>query len=637
MRLFTLMFALIGLLAGAAGAWLYAHNVITKFETRNLNRLNSALHAAEIAWPALLADGQLLYVSGPAPDDEAAGLVVQMAHDVLPAAVVVDETTRMQGEAATNQANSPTPPRLEILRSDAGISLMGRAPSGPALTALHAAVSNLSNASNVTNLVEETSDTPAPDWNAAVEFALRTLPQTPEATLTIRPGRLTIDAVASSANWQLGLAEMLEQMRPEDVVLELNIIAPMPVISPFYFLVDLSSDPVQMACTARNADEESRIITAAINAGLAPGDHSCNIGIGAPSEQWGNVVATALNTLSELGGGRLEIVNTDVTFSNLTAPLDILGQTEIGLRAELPAIYSLRPLSVTVVDTVETTEAPASSGGWGPRFIAVRDAQGAVVLRGMVRDNLNSKVVTSYAEARFGYEAVSSDLSEAPDLPDGWQARIFTSIDALNLLETGQATVTPTTFQLRGTGSLPDLEAELDTMLRAALGADNYRLQVIQTDPPVVEEVQMDERLCASRLSGILADNQINFAPSSAVIEETSAPVITTLADLLHQCRHVDFQIGGHTDSQGREEMNAALSQSRADSVLNSILASNQLMGKLTAFGYGESRPIATNDTEDGRALNRRIEIIPLAEVEAAEAEAAAAAAAPEETADEQN
>jgi OOP family OmpA-OmpF porin len=90
------------------------------------------------------------------------------------------------------------------------------------------------------------------------------------------------------------------------------------------------------------------------------------------------------------------------------------------------------------------------------------------------------------------------------------------------------------------------------------------------------------------------------------------------------------MEIGGHTDSQGREEMNLGLSQSRADAVLNGLLARGVLVSNLTARGYGETRPIADNENEEGRERNRRIEFR-LQDVvdarDAAEAEAEAEAA----------
>ena len=81
------------------------------------------------------------------------------------------------------------------------------------------------------------------------------------------------------------------------------------------------------------------------------------------------------------------------------------------------------------------------------------------------------------------------------------------------------------------------------------------------------------------------------------------------------------MEIAGHTDSQGREEMNQSLSQSRAEAVLQALMARRVLTSNLSAKGYGESRPIADNDTEDGREENRRIEFTIITDEDTAEAD----------------
>jgi OOP family OmpA-OmpF porin len=77
---------------------------------------------------------------------------------------------------------------------------------------------------------------------------------------------------------------------------------------------------------------------------------------------------------------------------------------------------------------------------------------------------------------------------------------------------------------------------------------------------------------------------------------------------LLKTCGELRLEIQGHTDSQGREEMNLALSQSRAQSVLNELRARRVPTSSFSAKGYGEARPIQDNDSADGREANRRIE-----------------------------
>lgn len=70
----------------------------------------------------------------------------------------------------------------------------------------------------------------------------------------------------------------------------------------------------------------------------------------------------------------------------------------------------------------------------------------------------------------------------------------------------------------------------------------------------------------------------------------------------------------GHSDSVGNDAVNLALSEKRAQNVRNALLARGLPADRLTARGYGKSRPLAPNDTELGRKLNRRVELIVLGE-----------------------
>jgi OOP family OmpA-OmpF porin len=68
------------------------------------------------------------------------------------------------------------------------------------------------------------------------------------------------------------------------------------------------------------------------------------------------------------------------------------------------------------------------------------------------------------------------------------------------------------------------------------------------------------------------------------------------------------IEVGGHTDSDGSDAANQALSESRAKAVREALIKFNVKPEMLTEKGYGESKPIKTNDTEDGKFQNRRIE-----------------------------
>jgi outer membrane protein OmpA-like peptidoglycan-associated protein len=71
----------------------------------------------------------------------------------------------------------------------------------------------------------------------------------------------------------------------------------------------------------------------------------------------------------------------------------------------------------------------------------------------------------------------------------------------------------------------------------------------------------------------------------------------------------VNVIVEGHTDSTGSDAYNQALSQRRADAVLNYLVRKGVPANRLTARGFGKSSPVASNDTREGRALNRRVEL----------------------------
>ncbi|MEO0367755.1 MAG: OmpA family protein [Pseudomonadota bacterium] len=101
----------------------------------------------------------------------------------------------------------------------------------------------------------------------------------------------------------------------------------------------------------------------------------------------------------------------------------------------------------------------------------------------------------------------------------------------------------------------------------------------------------------------------INFDYDSAVIQSSSAPVLDALFEGLEQTPEQSIIIEGHTSSEGSETYNQALSERRAQSVVNELVARGLSDKRVSASGLGESSPIANNDEEAGRVLNRRVEI----------------------------
>ena len=81
------------------------------------------------------------------------------------------------------------------------------------------------------------------------------------------------------------------------------------------------------------------------------------------------------------------------------------------------------------------------------------------------------------------------------------------------------------------------------------------------------------------------------------------------LVQLMNENPGLKIEIGGHTDNVGKPADNLTLSNNRAKAVINYLVSKNIPAQRLTAKGYGETKPVADNKTDDGRALNRRTEM----------------------------
>ena len=101
----------------------------------------------------------------------------------------------------------------------------------------------------------------------------------------------------------------------------------------------------------------------------------------------------------------------------------------------------------------------------------------------------------------------------------------------------------------------------------------------------------------------------VTFGFDKSEIQPQFYPVLDNVAGTLQQYNQTVIEIAGHTDSVGSDAYNQQLSQRRADAVANYLNSRGVMRDRMITVGAGETRPIASNDTEQGRAQNRRVEI----------------------------
>jgi outer membrane protein OmpA-like peptidoglycan-associated protein len=132
---------------------------------------------------------------------------------------------------------------------------------------------------------------------------------------------------------------------------------------------------------------------------------------------------------------------------------------------------------------------------------------------------------------------------------------------------------------------------------------------VVPAATPAPAPAAQAAKACEVSMAELLKDRQIRFRTSKADISPESANLLDELAKAAKQCPDAGtIAVQGHTDSVGAAASNKVLSQARADAVVAALAARGVNKGVLRAEGFGLDKPIATNDTVEGRAQNRRIE-----------------------------
>jgi OmpA-OmpF porin, OOP family len=136
-------------------------------------------------------------------------------------------------------------------------------------------------------------------------------------------------------------------------------------------------------------------------------------------------------------------------------------------------------------------------------------------------------------------------------------------------------------------------------------GVPDYKDQCPGTPPGV----KVNQLGCPKREPIVLKG--VNFAFDSAELTQQSLTILDGVAEILTKHPDLKITIAGHTDSIGTADYNKKLSQRRTESVRSYLISRGVNATNLTAVGFGEEQPIASNDEAEGRAKNRRVELQP--------------------------
>jgi len=573
-----------------------AYTASAVIERRSVKAINWAMANEGITWVQASADGMLVTLQGTAPNEAARFRAVNVAGSVI-------DSGRVRDELDVTPANQIEAPRfsIEMLRNDDGIQLIGLLPEGEAEATLAAAATELSRGIPVADMLETAAYDAPENWQPAFDFGLAALKLLPRSKISVAADGVEVTAIATSEAEKRRLESELARLRPEGMALAINISAPRPVITPFTLRFVKDADGARFdACSADTEAASARILAAAVTAGVE-GKATCTVGLGVPSPRWADAAEAAIRAVAAIGQGTVTFSDADISLVAAEGTDQTSFDRAVGeLKAALPQVFSLDA----------TLPKPATAAAAGPaEFTATLSPEGKVDLRGRLTDDLQRAAVDSVAQAEFGAGNVYNATRLDAELPDGWPVRVLAGMEALAELDEGALLVREDTVEVSGiTGSL-NARDRISQILSGKLGqGKTFKVSVTydeERDPLAALPTPQE---CLATIGALLAQQKITFPPGSAEIDAATGQLMTRLADALNDCAAMPLEIAGHTDSQGSEDGNRALSQARAEAVLLALQGRRVDVSEMRAVGYGESRPIADNETEAGRDANRRIE-----------------------------
>ena len=299
-----------------------------------------------------------------------------------------------------------------------------------------------------------------------------------------------------------------------------------------------------------------------------------------------------IDQIGKLKDGKITISDDTVTLSGMARELGGREAIAASLK-DLPEGFSVKANDVKAPPYV---------------FQAYKDPVAVTLtLSGNVPDNNIHAAIAQAASRKFFGEKVVDNLKASVGAPSGFAAAVVPALGALSRVSTGTLVVTDREVKLSG-DALYDAAA---AQIRAGLGKDFP--QGFQFKPDISVKpasAPVDASVCQQLFSELLGKAKVRFESGRASIDPDSTGLLDHLVEIALRCPNSNIEVAGHTDADGEDAANQALSEKRAQAVVDYLVKAGLPASRFTAVGYGSTQPVAGNDTDDGKAQNRRIEFL---------------------------
>jgi OOP family OmpA-OmpF porin len=311
---------------------------------------------------------------------------------------------------------------------------------------------------------------------------------------------------------------------------------------------------------------------------------------GAP-DGFETMVAYGLTEAGKLSGGKISLSNNAYSIAG-RASSGAVYRAALAATRQLPAGATVNKVAIT-------------SDEISPYVFNAAKADGLIKLTGYYPDEQTHRELLAAVSRRFFNSKLDDQLALGKGAPKDFGGAASAMLLQLSRLDSGTGAMSDMDVSVKGDALYAKAAADIPAELKGAVPRDYNASATIDVAAP---SSPLTPATCQPLFADILAQGKILFDTGQASIQSDSAAILDNLSATAMRCPDAVIEISGHTDSVGNDDTNLQLSQRRAEAVSEYLKKAGVGAEQMTAVGYGKTRPVASNDTEEGRARNRRIE-----------------------------